>query len=539
MTDPRSILHCSSLAKAWLMRVQLSQSRVALLFEEHSWTCEAIHAVALTITQQFVERKLQSGDRVILMMENGPGFVAAFFAAQLLGLIPVPISPRSATSRVNYVVADCEASAVLVDETLSPKTLAQHMAQSYATILMPITLEQNHTTWQYESAMVEECAFIQYTSGSSGDAKGVMISHRAALANIRGFTASMDLRPGDVFSSLLPLFHDMGLLCFCLAPLFLGHTLVLYRAESLQLYRWLEDISVRKVSITGAPDSLLQIANRVVDDAQSYSFQGVRMLICGSEPIRRESIEVFGKRFDATHAIAPAYGMAELSLCASITPVGTAVRISQSGNVASGCAIEGVSIRILTEAGASTAEQGLTGEILVRSPAAMSGYWARPEVSAAAFDNEAYLKTGDIGFLDEDGYLYVIGRIKNLIIRSGEKYSAHELESIAQGIEGVRRAAVVQSQNDAGVISAILEVDRRMLNDPAALRSIEQQLRKRAISSVGIAADRCGFVASGRLPCTENGKLRHVALRTSIDEDKFDAVWPQHLEVNADAIAVA
>lgn len=538
MANSPSILNSASLALAWLQRVHASEHATALLYEDQTWSFSQLHALALNMSSQLNCRQLRHGERLILMMDNGPGFIAAFFAAQMMGLVPVPISPRSSAARLRYVLKDCDAALILVDDTVSERVVQQHASQDYASYLMKILLELDHNATDRSLPPSPLCAFIQYTSGSSGDAKGVMISHQASLSNIRGFSAAMDLQSGDSFSSMLPLFHDMGLLCFCLAPLLLGHTLVLYRAESLQIYRWLEDIEKHQVRITGAPDSLLQIANRVVGEAHSYSLHSLRMLICGSEPVRRESILAFGHRFNAIHAIAPAYGMAELSLCVSLTPAYDKARINSRGQVASGLAIDQVSVRILDENDFPTTEPGICGEILVRSPAAMMGYWGKPESSALAFDDHGYFKTGDLGFLDEDGYLFVVGRLKNLLVRAGEKYSAHDIESVAQQIDGVRRAAVVQSENCQGTIFAVLEVDRRMLTDTTSLQQITQGVKRSSFAAVGLAPDRCGFVASGDLPCTENGKLRHATLRAKIDASDFKAVWSHQLESCADAVAV-
>lgn len=530
------ILHSDSLAQAWLKRVHRSEHTIALRFEEQAWTYAQLHARTLNIARQFDQRQMHKGDRVLILMDNGPTFISTFFAAQITGLIPVPLSPRSSHQRIAYVMEDCNASLIAYDHNLSERIVEQHRAQSYGGCLLKMSETVEADFVERAIPLSPACAFIQYTSGSSGDAKGVMISHQAALNNIQSFTEAMGLQATDSFSSMLPLFHDMGLLCFGLAPLLLGHTLWLYRAESLQLYRWLEDLDKFQITHTGAPDSLLQIANRVVSETHRYSFEHLKMLICGSEPVRQDSIETFGRRFNASHALAPAYGMAELSLCASLTRFPCSPRINQLGQVASGQAIEGVEIAIHKEDG-TPQDTGASGEIVVRSPAAMMGYWGKPDATKLTFTDAGFLKTGDLGFLDEEGYLYVIGRIKNLLIRSGEKYSAHDIESIAQSIHGVRRAAVVQSTDST--IYAVMEVDRRLLNEPSHLSAIEQALKRVSYQSHGIAPDICGFVASGALPSTENGKLKHASLRASIDAHNFDAIWSQQLKGLHNAIAMA
>jgi fatty-acyl-CoA synthase len=528
-----------TIAAAWLEQAGRSPERTALIFDDEHWSYADLHRSSCQAAHQLAARGVARGERVILMMDNGPRLLASFFGCQMLGVIAVPVSPKSGVKRLRYLLDDSEAAVVLIEPALSERTRSLHRAQAYGERIVTLEPQPPAATLECVTVDAGDCAFIQYTSGSSGDSKGVMISHRAALENIHGFSAEMALTRSDVFSSLLPLFHDMGLMCFGLAPLLQGYPLVLYRAESLSLYPWLSGIRTHGVTITGAPDSLLQIANRVIDDPAPYDLHSLRMLICGSEPVRRDSIQTFGLRFRILHAIKPAYGMAELTLCATITPVYEPARIDAQGRVASGRRIRGVEVRIAPEQGACSDEMTDCGEILVRSPSAMSGYWRRPAESAAAFDAQGYLRTGDIGYLDGLGYLYVVGRLKNMLIRGGQKFSPHDLEAAAQEIPAIRRAAVVQSDREDASIIAVLEVDRLLLRDPAELQRLARQYRKAAYARAGIPPDSCWFVWGGRIPCTENGKMQHAALRAQIDSGEFFATWSDTSEVNVHVTPVA
>lgn len=516
-----------ALGTVWAARARRAPGDIALVFEQDCWSYAQLHRASLHAAAALHARGIQAGERVVLMMDNGPGFIAAFFGCQLLGVVPVPAAPKSSPERVQYILGDSGARLLLVEPGISKRALAAHQAQAYRGMIVELVLETEACAAAPRASAPDPgaCALIQYTSGSTGHSKGVMISHRAALENVRAFCADMALTREDVFSSLLPLYHDMGLMCFGLAPLLLGHVLVLYPQESISLYRWLAGIGAHRVTITGAPDGLLQIANRVVEDPSQYRLHGLRMLICGSEPVRRESVETFGKRFGVLHAIKPAYGMAELTLCATLTPHGAALRIDASGNVASGRAIDGVSVAIRGEAGECVTEPGVMGEIAVRSPAAMSGYWQRQDASEAAFGSDGFLRTGDLGYLDADGYLYVIGRTKNMLMRSGQKYSPHDLEMAAHGFPELRRAAVVQLQNAAAPIVSVLEIDRRLLAEPELLARLARGYRQSAFALAGIAPDACWFVAGGTIPTTENGKFRHAALGAMIETGALQAAW--------------
>ncbi len=523
----------ATLSSVWQARLDASPDETALFYEEQCWSYKDLDLYRATCRRELDWLNVQPHDRVVLLLDNGPVFLAAFLACQSVGAIPVPLSPKSSPQRLTYLLADSAAQLVLIGSDLSARTLEQHQASEYANLL--VVLPSGGDGVQDGPPVVvkaEDCAVIQYTSGSTSDSKGVMISHRAILANIIGFAAEMELKPGhDLFSSLLPLFHDMGLVCFGLAPLVLGYPLALYRQESLSLYCWLEGIGKRHATITGAPDSLLSIANRVVDQPSNYPLDSLRLLVCGSEPVRAATVSAFGNRFGVTEVLKPAYGMAELTLCATITPANLPMRMDANGQVSSGRPIEGVSLCIRCEDGSITTNPGQRGEILVRSPAAMDGYWGRASDSKAVFNEDGYLVTGDIGYLDEDGWLYVVGRLKNLLIRGGEKYSPHDLESLALSEPLIRRAAVVQTDDEAARIIAVLEVDRLKLGDTEAMHKLARSFSKISHVNAGIAPDEIWFEPGGVLPTTENGKMRHAALRQSIMLNALQPVvsWPPNL----------
>lgn len=516
-----------AIGRAWEKRADLTPTALALVYEDRQWQYGELYRASLHVAHTLQHKGLKAGDRIILMMDNGPDFLVTFFGCQMLGILAVPASPKSSVERVQYMVKDCEAALILYEPAMGTRARGLHQAQTYATQMLELTInsDPNPAPLDQFDISVDSCAFIQYTSGSTGHSKGVMISHRAALENVRAFCAEMKLGQNDVFSSLLPLFHDMGLMCFGLAPMLYGHPLILYPQESISLYRWLSGVAEHQATITGAPDSLLQIANRVVENPADYNLQSLRMLICGSEPVRRESVESFGTRFQVSSAIKPAYGMAELTLCATITSITTPMRIDAGGSVASGQPIQGVRVEILADDGSRSTTAHVRGEIVVHSPSAMLGYWQRPEASREAFTDDGGVLTGDLGYLDEDGFLYVIGRKKNMLVRTGQKYSPHDLEMAAHDFPQLRRVAVVQLQNAKTTIVSVLEVDRRLLNDEKTLSDLARQYRQAAFKFGGISPDVCMFVMGGTIPTTENGKFRHAALRTMIESGTLKPGW--------------
>lgn len=481
---------------------------------------------------------LHQGDRVMLMMDNGPAMLAAFLACQRLGLIAVPVSPRSDPRRLSLLQADCQARTILGDGQLPAGLLARHHEQAYRCLLRQLPAqwpEGDADPLPARPVRPAHCALIQYTSGSTGQPKGVMISHQAVLANIAAFSIVMAVNPDrDIYGSMMPLFHDMGLMCFGLAPLLLGCPLVLHRAEALSLRSWLQAIGRHQVTLSGAPDTLLALALRIIPEDEPLDLSSLRMLICGSEPVQRSTLDAFARRWSLQGRIKPAYGMAELTLCATLTGADENPVVDTGGHVSNGRPVPGVSIRIN-----GSGQPGEAGEILVRSPAAMLGYWNRRTESSEAFTRDGFLRTGDIGYLDSAQRLYVLGRRKNMLIRNGEKHSPHDLESAALGVEAIRRAAVIQTQDFSARIICLLEVERRCWKAPGTLPRLARKVRQAIQQQCALSPDICAFLPAGSLPSTDNGKMQHALLRSRWQDGSWPQIWRDDQEESPHVASLA
>jgi acyl-CoA synthetase (AMP-forming)/AMP-acid ligase II len=456
---------------------------------------------------------VRRGGRVLLILDNGPEFFHAFFGVQAHGAIPVPLSPKSPAERLSAIAADCAAAFAFVSGD-SPVTDA--LRGRTATPAEVEALAASSTA----PARPVPGAFVQYTSGSTGQAKGAVISQRAVLANIAAFTEAMDVRPDDVFSSMMPLFHDMGLVCFGLAPLWCGVPLVLYRQEAISLYRWLEGFGARRVTVSGGPNVFLRLANKLVADPRRYDLSSLRILLCGSEPIFPEVVREFERRFGVEGRVKPAYGMAEVTLCATMTGAADAYRIHEHRTISCGTPLRGVEVSILGGDGVVATAPFVTGEVLVESPALMTGYLGKPGLTREARHGRAY-RSGDTGFLDDEGRLYVVGRHKNLIVRGGRKLAPSDLEAVASEFGEVVSSAAVPARGDAGAthpeqVVLIAEVGRDALRDRPRLRALAARISAEAGARVHFRPDEVLFVRRGRIPVTLNGKVQHLELRAQL-----------------------
>jgi acyl-CoA synthetase (AMP-forming)/AMP-acid ligase II len=384
----------------------------------------------------------------------------------------------------------------------------------------------------------EETAFLQLTSGSTGLPRAVMISHRAALHQLRADNESLRGREGAPASSWargaaawLPLYHDMGLVGCLLLPIVLGIDLWLLRPEAF-LARprlWLEAVAGAGPSYNPAPNFSFQLC---VDRIREEEMAGLdlsnwRCTLNGAEMVRIETTRAFCDMFApfgfAPEAFVPCYGMAEGTLAATIDLKGRGVRTvpapadtdSALGVKEVACVGEPVmdtEIRIEAPDGRSLQENEV-GQILIKGPSVFSGYYRDPESTAESL-RDGWLITGDLGFL-RDGELYITGRLKDLLIIRGQNVMPEEFERLADEVVGgggvVRSGAFSVSRGGEGEQPVlVVEVLER---DPSALPSLGQEIRRRVGHSLGLPLADLVFVRRGRLPRTTSGKIQRRELK--------------------------
>jgi acyl-CoA synthetase (AMP-forming)/AMP-acid ligase II len=453
------------------------------------------------------------GDRVALLLPAGLDFVRAFFALQLLAAVPCAFDPAAPPETAAHRAARIRPSLTLTAEPAAALT----EFGLRGVILSDIP----RGTPPPSSGAGEDPAFLQPTSGTSGEPRAAVILQHQALASLRAAREMAGIGPRDVLVSWVPPWHDLGLLRFVLGPVYFGAPCHLVAPAIRTLPLWLQTASRVGATILGAPDFAWRLATRLVSP-DGLDLSTLRFATNGGEPVRRSTIAAFEERFGVPGALRPGYGLAEATLGVTCLRPGEPLRVDDRGNVSCGRPFPGVEVRISHEHEHEHYETGETGEILVRGPAVFAGYFDAAEASAAAL-RDGWLHTGDVGRLDADGHLYVLGRLRALLKRGGAPLAPRELEEAAAGVPGLRLAAAVGLPPADG--AATEQITMAVETDPASGASLTQLAADVAAAvetAAGFAPDQVVVLAPRTIPRTANGKIRYPALRRELIEGDLE-----------------
>jgi acyl-CoA synthetase (AMP-forming)/AMP-acid ligase II len=461
---------------------------------------------------------LGQGDRVCLVYPTCAEFFYTFFGALHLGAIPVPLYPTLSPEGMANIFRNSEARGVVsIDWFRSGVEEAKAAAPGVRRFLTTWDLEEAEPLEVSPRVHPEDIAFIQYTSGSTGHPRGVVLSHANVVETIKFMARAADLTADDVVVSWLPLYHDMGLIGCAFTPPLLGARLVLLPPDLRNPREWLEAVTTERATFTVSPDFGYRNCVRNVKDTGGLDLSSLKMALSGAEPVRLSTIRAFEEKFNMKNVIAPCYGLAEATLGVTLTPRGEPVRLDPSGRFVSvGKPCPGVSIRIME--GDTTVPPGGEGEVVVKSPGVMQGYYNDPEGTRQVLMPDGWLRTRDLGFFDRDGYLYITGRLKDLIIVGGENITPSDIEEAVDQLPGVRYSAVVGIESErlgTQRLHVVAEV-RDTAMAPEALSRLVREIVQRVHARCGHRPARVLLTAPHTLPKTSSGKIQRSRLAQMI-----------------------
>jgi acyl-CoA synthetase (AMP-forming)/AMP-acid ligase II len=496
------------------------------------------------------------GDRVLLVFPTSLEFVTTFFAVQMAGAIPVPSYPPAvleraelALERLGHVARHSGAAVCLTTRALRPILGGLAFSGGVREIAAVETLATRPAGPPlHPRPRPEDAAFIQYTSGSTGAPKGVLLHHANVIANLHAMGQAMRISRSDVGVSWLPLYHDMGLIGALLSAVYWRLPVVLLSPVAFleRPLRWLEAITRFRATLSPAPNFAysLAVARTTPAERARLDLSSWRVAFNGAESVNARTMNDFIAAFAphgfAAEAMLPVYGLAEVSLAAAFPTLGTpprtltvdrkklaAGRVVPSADadamtlVSVGRAVPGHEIAVVDAEGAPLPEREV-GHIVVRGPSVMAGYYRAPEATADVVRDDA-LWTGDLGFR-LDGDLFVTGRAKDLIIVRGRNYYAEDIERVAAAVPGVRPGGVAAFglYDDAKASDAVVLVCETKLVDEAARIALVQALAEAVARRAGVPLDQVMLLGPGSLPKTSSGKPQRARARELFLEGTLD-----------------
>ena len=544
-----------NLIEALDWQVQAHPERQHVLFyrteqERESLTYSGLSNEALAIAAGLKERGLESGQAVAIMLPTCLEFFQCFYGILMAGGVPVPLYPPARLSqledhlrRQSGILANCLAPILItVPEAKLMGRFLEAQVQSLRSVLTVQDVRRTGEKIEPSPLKPEDIAFLQYTSGSTGNPKGVVLTHANLLANIRAWGRAVRLESTDVVVSWLPLYHDMGLIGTWLGSLYHSGPLVLMSPLDFlaRPERWLWAIHHHRGTGTAAPNFAYELCLRRIKDEQlqGLDLSSWRIAANGAEPVSPDTIARFTERFRPygfrPEAMMPVYGLAECTVGLAIPPLGRKPIIDRvrrasfidSGHaepaaedevdalrfVACGIPLPGHELRIVDESGHELPERTV-GRLEFRGPSATSGYFRNPEETRRLFHGE-WLDSGDVAYV-ASGDVYITSRAKDMIIRGGRNIYPYELEEAVGTLQGVRKGCVAifgVSDAQAGTERLVIVAETR-LRDPVAREALQREITGLAVDRIGEPPDEIVLAPPQSVLKTSSGKIRRAATR--------------------------
>jgi len=571
----------SSLPALLRERASLQPDDTAYTFidYEHDW---AGIAESLTWFQVYrrtlnVARELRlsasPGDRAVILAPQGLDYIVAFLGALQAGLIAVPLSvPLGGVSdeRVDSVLRDASPAAVLTTSAVVGD-VARHVAQGLggstsSVIEVDLLNPDASTRFDADEDTDQTTAYLQYTSGSTRQPAGVMISDKNLLANFEQLLSGYFPHRGGVppqdmsFVSWLPFYHDMGLILGLCAPTLLGLPAVLMSPVSFlqNPARWMKLLATSTCAFSAAPNFAFELAVRKTsdDDMAGHDLGGVETILSGSERVNPATLKRFVERFARFNlhdsVVRPSYGLAEATVYVATSRAGQPAELVdfESDKLSAGRAKRCVSgggtplisyplgqsptVRIVDPETRTECPEGTTGEIWVHGDNVAMGYWQKPEETERTFGGMLvapsagtpegpWLRTGDLGFI-ANGDLFIVGRIKDLLIVYGRNHSPDDIEATSQEITGGRVAAIAVPDEGSEQLVVIMEVKKRGASDEDVMHKfaiVKREVTSAISNSHGLSVADLVLVPPGSIPITTSGKVRRAACVEQYQHGQF------------------
>jgi len=539
-------------------------------------TFAGLERLARVAAAGLAARGVSKGQAVAIMLPTGVDFLQSFFGALRLGAIPVPLYPpvrlghlEDHLRRQVGILANCEARLMVTVPEARP--LLHLIRPQVGSLKHIVTAEDLASTTESIGPVAvgpEDIAMLQYTSGSTGNPKGVVLTHANLLANIRAFGQAIELDSEDVAVSWLPLYHDMGLIGAWFGSLYHANPLVLMSPLDFlaRPQRWLWAIHHHRGTASAAPNFAFDLClRRITDrDIEGLDLSSWRMVANGAEPVSPDTIERFAARFAPygfrAEAMMPMYGLAESGVALTIPPLGRRPRVDRIQRepflrdrralpaadddprplrfVACGRPLPGHQVRVIDETGYEVSDRS-EGRLQFCGPSATHGYFRNAEETSKLLQGD-WLDTGDLAYVAE-GELFITSRVKDMIIRAGRNIHPYELEEAIGNVPGIRKGCVAvfgvaDPENATERVVVIAETHAGEADTRQALR---RRIGSLSIDLLGTPPDDIVLAPPHSVLKTSSGKIRRAATRERYEQGHLAAAvrppWWQVLRLAGSA----
>ena len=472
---------CSNLYEIITYHAKKRKSKVALLVDNEKITYGDILEKVDKLAGFFTQKGIKEGDRVALFLRNSPEFIYTIFAVSKIGAISVPVNTFLKEEELDYILEDSGAK-LLVTSQIHEKVVNAGSADSLCGSILWEGESGNSDRIVFDEALsvearvehvqraLDDCAIIIYTSGTTGKPKGAMLSNKNILSNIEFSKKVMKVKPKDRVIVFLPMFHAFTFTAGVMMPLYVGGSIVIIK--SLQPFSniFKQTLTKRVTMFVGIPDVYNALAKAKLPWYFMW-FNSVRVFISGAAALQPKTLDAMAKKFKRAKLL-EGYGLSEASPVVCVNTL----KKQKAGSV--GTAMYDYEIKIVDE-DMDELPRGGIGDIIVKGDNIMLGYYKREEATQETILN-GWLLTGDMGYMDDEGFIFIVDRKKDLIISKGINIYPREIEEVVDGFSGVKASAVIgifdEKSGEIPIIYIELEDDHENFDESDLKKYMREHL---------------------------------------------------------------